>query len=107
HREQLSPLLGLIAVERGAGTFELDSSKAAFGPSPGNLPRYVRRHTVGAARAADNVAAEGTCSPPRAAPASRKNQRGGAMNAYQKYFSACLLALLGQAAFAQSSAPPL
>ena len=32
HREQLSPLLGLIAVERGAGTFELDSSKAAFGP---------------------------------------------------------------------------
>jgi general secretion pathway protein N len=32
HREQLSPLLGLIAVERAAGTFQLDSSKAAFAP---------------------------------------------------------------------------
>jgi Ice-binding-like len=40
-------------------------------------------------------------------PSWKKNQRGGAMNAYQKYFSACLLALLGQAALAQSSAPPL
>jgi len=32
HREQLAPLLGLIAVERGAGRFELSSSNAAFGP---------------------------------------------------------------------------
>jgi general secretion pathway protein N len=32
HREQLAPLLGLIAVERGAGRFELSSSKMAFGP---------------------------------------------------------------------------
>lgn len=31
HREQLAPLLGLIAVERGAGNFELSSDKAAFG----------------------------------------------------------------------------
>jgi general secretion pathway protein N len=32
HREELAPLLGLIAVERGAGSFELSSSKMAFGP---------------------------------------------------------------------------
>ena len=32
HREQLAPLLGLIAVERGAGRFELSSSNTAFGP---------------------------------------------------------------------------
>jgi general secretion pathway protein N len=32
HREQLAPLLGLIAVERGAGRFELSSSNAALGP---------------------------------------------------------------------------
>ena len=32
HREQLAPLLRLIAVERGAGSFELSSSKTAFGP---------------------------------------------------------------------------
>lgn len=32
HREQLAPLLGLIAVERGAGWFELSSSNTAFGP---------------------------------------------------------------------------
>jgi hypothetical protein len=32
HREQLAPLLGLIAVERGAGRFELSSSHAALGP---------------------------------------------------------------------------
>ena len=32
HREQLSPLLRLIAVERGAGSFELSSNKTAFGP---------------------------------------------------------------------------
>ena len=32
HREQLAPLLGLIAVERGAGRFELSSSQMAFGP---------------------------------------------------------------------------
>ncbi len=32
HREQLSPLLRLIAVESGAGSFELSSSKTAFGP---------------------------------------------------------------------------
>jgi general secretion pathway protein N len=31
-REQLSPLFRLVAVERGPGTFELDSNKAAFGP---------------------------------------------------------------------------
>ena len=31
HREQLAPLLGLIAVRRGADTFELSSSKMAFG----------------------------------------------------------------------------
>ncbi|MEX2239373.1 MAG: type II secretion system protein N [Burkholderiales bacterium] len=30
HREQLAPLLGLIAVERGAGRFELSSSNLAF-----------------------------------------------------------------------------
>jgi general secretion pathway protein N len=32
HREQLAPLLRLIAVERGAGSFELSSNKTAFGP---------------------------------------------------------------------------
>ncbi len=32
HREQLAPLLRLIAVERGAGSFELSSNKSAFGP---------------------------------------------------------------------------
>lgn len=32
HREQLAPLLSLIAVERGAGRFEISSSNAAFGP---------------------------------------------------------------------------
>lgn len=32
HREQLAPLLRLVAVERGAGSFELSSSKTAFGP---------------------------------------------------------------------------
>jgi len=32
HREQLSPLFRLIAVERGAGSFELSSIKTAFGP---------------------------------------------------------------------------
>ena len=32
HREQLAPLLGLIAVQRGAGRFELSSSNAALGP---------------------------------------------------------------------------
>jgi general secretion pathway protein N len=32
HQEQLAPLLRLIAVERGAGSFELSSSKTAFGP---------------------------------------------------------------------------
>ncbi len=32
HQEQLAPLLALIAVERGAGRFELSSNKAAFGP---------------------------------------------------------------------------
>ena len=32
HREQLAPLLRLIAVERGAGSFEISSSNAAFGP---------------------------------------------------------------------------
>jgi general secretion pathway protein N len=31
-REQLSPLFRLVAIERGPGIFELDSSKAAFGP---------------------------------------------------------------------------
>lgn len=31
-QEQLSPLLGLIAIERGAGRFELSSNKTAFGP---------------------------------------------------------------------------
>jgi general secretion pathway protein N len=31
-REQLVPLLSLIAIERGAGSFELSSSKTAFGP---------------------------------------------------------------------------
>jgi len=31
HQEQLAPLLRLIAVERGAGRFELDSASAAFG----------------------------------------------------------------------------
>jgi general secretion pathway protein N len=31
HQEQLAPLLRLIAVERGAGSFELDSARAAFG----------------------------------------------------------------------------
>jgi general secretion pathway protein N len=30
HQEQLAPLLGLIAVERGAGRFELSSSNLAF-----------------------------------------------------------------------------
>jgi general secretion pathway protein N len=32
HEEQLAPLLRLIAVERGAGRFELSSRNAAFGP---------------------------------------------------------------------------
>ena len=32
HQEQLAPLFRLIAVERGAGSFELSSSKTAFGP---------------------------------------------------------------------------
>jgi general secretion pathway protein N len=32
HQEQLSPLFRLIAVERGAGSFELSSNKTAFGP---------------------------------------------------------------------------
>lgn len=32
HREQLVPLLRLIAVERDAGSFELSSNKSAFGP---------------------------------------------------------------------------
>lgn len=31
HQEQLEPLLGLIAVQRGAGHFEVDSASAAFG----------------------------------------------------------------------------
>jgi len=31
HQEQLAPLLRLIAVERGAGSFELSSNKTAFG----------------------------------------------------------------------------
>jgi general secretion pathway protein N len=31
HQEQLAPLLRLIAVERGAGRFELSSANAAFG----------------------------------------------------------------------------
>lgn len=31
HRDQLAPLLGLIAVQRGAGHFEVDSASAAFG----------------------------------------------------------------------------
>jgi general secretion pathway protein N len=31
-QEQLSPLLGLIGIERGAGRFELSSNKTAFGP---------------------------------------------------------------------------
>ena len=31
HQEQLAPLLGLIAVERGAGNFEISSNKPAFG----------------------------------------------------------------------------
>jgi general secretion pathway protein N len=31
HQEQLSPLFRLIAIERGAGSFELSSSQAAFG----------------------------------------------------------------------------
>ena len=31
HQEQLAPLLRLIAVERGAGRFELSSASAAFG----------------------------------------------------------------------------
>ncbi|HXM84116.1 MAG TPA: type II secretion system protein N [Burkholderiales bacterium] len=31
-QEQLAPLLSLIAVERGAGSFELNSNKMAFGP---------------------------------------------------------------------------
>jgi general secretion pathway protein N len=30
HQDQLAPLLRLIAVERGAGTFELDSNQSAF-----------------------------------------------------------------------------
>jgi general secretion pathway protein N len=30
HQEQLAPLLRLIAVERGAGTFEIDSNQSAF-----------------------------------------------------------------------------
>ncbi len=32
HQQQLAPLLRLIAVERGAGSFELSSNKTAFGP---------------------------------------------------------------------------
>jgi general secretion pathway protein N len=32
HQEQLAPLLRLIAVERGAGNFELNSNQTAFGP---------------------------------------------------------------------------
>jgi len=32
HQEQLAPLLRLIAVERGTGSFELSSNKSAFGP---------------------------------------------------------------------------
>jgi len=32
HQEQLAPLLRLIAVERGAGSFELSSSRTAFEP---------------------------------------------------------------------------
>ena len=32
HQEQLAPLFRLIAVERGAGSFELSSSKTAFRP---------------------------------------------------------------------------
>jgi len=32
HQEQLAPLLRLIAVERGAGIFELNSNNTAFGP---------------------------------------------------------------------------
>ena len=31
HREQLTPLLRLIAVERGAGSFEFSSNRTAFG----------------------------------------------------------------------------
>lgn len=31
HQDQLSPLLRLIAVERGAGSFEISSANAAFG----------------------------------------------------------------------------
>lgn len=31
HQDQLAPLLGLIAVQRGAGHFEVDSASAAFG----------------------------------------------------------------------------
>jgi general secretion pathway protein N len=31
HQDQLAPLLRLIAVERGTGSFELDSSRDAFG----------------------------------------------------------------------------
>jgi hypothetical protein len=30
HQQQLAPLLGLIAVERGVGRFELSSSNLAF-----------------------------------------------------------------------------
>src|SRR3954468_16661772 len=36
-------------------------------------------------------------------PPARKNQRGNPMNSCQKYFSVCALALLTQAAFAQSA----
>jgi general secretion pathway protein N len=32
HQEQLSPLFRLIALDRGAGSFELSSNKTAFGP---------------------------------------------------------------------------
>jgi general secretion pathway protein N len=32
HQEQLGALLRLIAVERGTGSFEINSNKAAFGP---------------------------------------------------------------------------
>jgi general secretion pathway protein N len=32
HQEQLAPLLRLIAVERGAGIFEISSNKTALGP---------------------------------------------------------------------------
>jgi len=32
YREQLTPLFQMFAVQRGAGRFELNSNKTAFGP---------------------------------------------------------------------------